>query len=249
MGFFNTGPEAPFDKFISEIHAPTKLRPEMKYFNKMLLTDYVPDINGYTLTFMVPPEFAFLPNEQKEQWVSLNQMSTFKMIPFAAIDFTPPTIQVDSGAVQSRTGGVPYATELSPSGQCSITYIDNHRLEIYGFHLNWLMYIHELLEGKLEIPLDHDYLKINSPSFGTLDYAASVFVARYDPSMQNIMYVGKCTGVYPQGLPTKEVIGQRSANELTTLPFTYSCAWYDQTLDPEHYIYKELVDNLLSNFS
>jgi len=240
-------------QFVDSIYS-NNVTADMKYFNQQLFKDYNPDINGYTLVFMVPPDFVFLQgqnnkltDEQQRYIVDFRQLVTF-----AATDFTPPQRQIQSETISSRAGGTPYATEVSPSEQCSITFIENNDLDIFNFHLIWVNYIKDLLEGIIEVydeiqgsGAGEDYLTYNdgrNELYGALDYAASAFVVKYDPTMKLIKYVGKATGIYPQAIPSKELIGQRTANELTTLPFTYFCAYYEESTQKESVIYEELND-------
>jgi len=223
----------------------SSMLPVIQRMNKQLLKDFNPDINGYTLAFLKAPPFKFLPDDDKT-------LAGFKrhielLTPFAGIDFIPPQRQVQSAAVSGRTGGIPYATEVLPTEQASITYIDNQDLNIFTFHYMWVEYIRRLLEGTIEIPPDDLYLIYNDPAYGALDYAGSLFVAKYAPNMKTLKYLGKCTGVYPQSLPSKELIGQRSTNELTTLPFTYFSGFYEEAMDWHHPIVKEF-DAFLEGF-
>lgn len=245
------------------------LTPEMTYFNDQLFKYFYPDINGYVLIFMVPPQFDLLTTYMNHE--NIEFMSDFmKLVVFTATDFTPPQVQVSSEAVISRVGAVPYATEVHPSEQCSITFIDNQNLDVYRFHYTWVEFMKELVEGIIPVwgPSDgqthrfhgksyasnelpgEDYMKYESNNqalndlYGALDYAASAYIVKYDPTMKHMQFVGKATGIFPQSLPSKELIGQRTANEITTLPFTYFCAYYEEAMDSHHIIWKELENFL-----
>lgn len=217
----------------------------MKYFNSQLFEMFHPDINGYTLLLMVPPPFSGLQNfwsRSSNYWNNdTDQQQLQRLMTFAAVDFTPPQKQIMSGMTSSRTGGIPFATEMTVTEQCSITFIDNIGLDVYYFHYVWIDYIHQLLEGT--ISPSSEYL---SPSdnddelYGALDYVGSAFIIKFKPDMSTITYVGKCTGIFPQSLPSKELIGQRTSNEITTLPFNYFCAYYTEAMDASHDVYKEL---------
>lgn len=217
----------------------------MQYFNRQLLYKFNPDISGFSLCFMIPPPFLGLKDVGKydSQYVDAFQ----KLTVFAAVDFSPPTRQISTEKLSARTGGVPYATEVEPSEQCTVSYIDNTDFDIFNFHSVWFDYIHDLTLGYIEVP--SIYLAPGNENYGGLDYAASLYVVRYDFSMQNIVYVGKVTGIYPQGLPNKEIIGQRSTNDVTVIPFTYFAGWYDETLDDQHPIWGELETHVISFYS
>ena len=214
--------------------------PEMMYFNSQISGRFNPDINGYTLCFMVPPPFKALQNEGKynKEYIKLFRKLTI----FSSMDFTPPQRQVQSEKFSARTGGVSYATEIDVSTQCSVSYVDNADLDIFNFHSVWLDFMHELLLGYIEVP--GEYMDDTSELYGALDYAASMFIIKYSPSMQDILYLGKMTGIYPQGLPNKEIIGQRSSNEMSVIPITYACSWFEETLNKNHPIWGELTEKI-----
>jgi len=222
-------------------------RSVMRYFNNQLFRYFQPDINGYTLIFLVPPPFSFLEETSIDILKSIQ-----KYITFAAIDFTPPSTDVASSVVSSRSGGFPFATEVSTSNQCSVTYLDNKDLSIYSFHSGWIEYIRGMLDGVIPGTSPDSFPQQLLPDskgsveFG-IDYLGSIYVVKYHPSMQKIKYVGKCTGVYPQMLSAKEILGQRTTNEITTIPVNYNCAWYEETLQSSHPIWSEL-EKIISIF-
>lgn len=209
------------------------------YFNSQLFQYFHPDITGYTLAFLVPPPFKALSNK------NTTYIDNFKKLTaFAAVDYTPPQRQVETEKTESRSGGIPFVTEITPSQQCNVTFVDNKALDIFNYHSEWLNYMHELVEGIIEPP--GEYLDPNSELFGSLDYAGSLFFVKYEMNMKDIKLVGKATGVYPNSLPNKEVIGDRTSNDIPKLPFTYFCGYYEETLNCHHQIWKELEDHVLT---
>jgi hypothetical protein len=249
----------------------------VNFFNQQLYRDFNPDINGYTLCFLVPPDLSgYRINRNGNQNALYDQTNpeSFvsrmgKLMCFAAIDFTPPQSQITSDTVKARTGGIAYASEVNESETVSITVLDNANLEIYGFHHLWVEYIREILEGSLgPDPQYYQNTDENYSSYYSIDYAASLYIVKYFPSMKQIKFISKCTGIYPQSMPSKELIGSRGANELTTLPFTYFCSnyramrqefaqeniSYDQQLGAfsstkNFWIYEELVQRIFSQFN
>jgi hypothetical protein len=229
----------------------------LKFFYQQQYRDFSPDINGYTLIFMVPPD---LSGYRVRNASNYNQIDTnsyvgrvSNLIAFAAVDFAPPQTQVNTEQISSRNGAIPYATEVTETDQCSITYVDNSNLEVYQFHHLWVEYMREVMEGVIEP--DSQYYDPNNVRCGQIDYAASLYIIKYRPDMKTITFVSKCIGVFPQGLPSKELIGTRTSNELTTLPFTYFCTAYREAtfLDRNnsggtHWILSELNTNILTRF-
>lgn len=216
----------------------------MQFFNKQLIQDFNPDINGHSLCFVVPPPFLSLKEGSKyqESYVSLFR----KLTVFSSIEFSPPSRQIQIEKLSARTGGIPYATAVEPSEQCNVSYIDTTDLDVFNFHSVWLDVINDLVLGYIKPP--DEYLLPSSQNYGGLDYAGSLFVVRYDSSMQNILYVGKVTGIYPQALPNKEIIGTRANNELTIIPITYFAGWYDETTNSNHPVWKELESIVISYY-
>jgi len=242
----------------------------MTYFNRQLLEKFNPDINGFSLCFFLPPPFL---------GASVESDVFRKLSVFAAVDFTPPVREVKTQTFDHRSAGIPYAVELEPSEQFTVSYLDNTDMETFKFHSAWFDYIHDLTLGYVSAPsiyLDntdmetfkfhsawfdyiHDltlgyvsapsiYLDPGSGSYGGLDYAGAIFVVKYSMSMQEIVYVGKVTGAYPQSLPNKEIIGQRITNEIVIIPFTYFAGWYEETTNPSHPIWSELESNIISYY-
>jgi hypothetical protein len=252
----------------------------IRFFNEMLKHNYNPDINGYTFLFMVPPDLSGLRIKQdypnsvfrahnsfqgiNEGTLDLFLRNICKFVTFAAVDFSPPQEQVNTEKISTRSGAIPYATEFTTSEQLSVTYIDNTDLSIYNFHQIWMHYIWDILEGKIK-PAP-EYLDVNTHLdesgwkggyYQCIDYAASIYVVKYRPDMKTITYIGKCIGVFPQSLPSKELIGTRTSNELTTIPFSYFCAAYrsevttqiDQNNPGDNYwILKEFMKHVLTKF-
>ncbi len=235
----------------------------VKFFYQQLYRDFSPVINGYTLVFFVPPDLSGYKNLAGSPLYSqedpASYMSTVgKIMTFAAVDFTPPQSQVRTENVSTRSGSVPIASEVSESETISITFVDNGYLDIYMFHHLWVEYIREILEGTIA-PDDSYYYTFkdtNEPIdldfYGAIDYAASCYIVKYRPDMKTVTYVSKCVGIFPQSLPNKELIGTRSANEIVTLPFTYSCSGFREALYHEKsskmWIFDEL-DDIVKMFS
>ncbi|MFW6247165.1 MAG: hypothetical protein ACOC22_03285 [bacterium] len=209
----------------SNIRNSDKLPNYVNYFNSQLYENFNPDITGYTMAFIVPPPFNSINADR-------NYIDEFqKLVCFSAIDLTPPQRQVQSEKTSARTGGVPYATGVEPSEQCSVSYLETYNLDVYNFHNSWVQYKHDLLEGYIEP--SSEYLDYNSDKYCGLDYAGSLFFVKFTPSFQEIKYLGKATGIFPQTLPNKELIGQRSTNDVTVLPFNYYCAFFEESLHSE----------------
>ena len=229
----------------------------LRYFYNQLYKRFIPDINGYVLIFMVPPDLSgYRLGANANQEVVTNEglygdypMNYYhevaKLVTFAGIDFTPPTQQISSDKISARVGGIPYATEVTESEQCSITFIDTIDLDVFQFHHMWLEYIRDVLHGWIQPA--KEYLQNEVP---IIDYMGSIYIVKYRPTMRDITYIGKAMGVFPQGLPSKELIGARTSNEITTLPINYYVSAFREAtwMETKHWLVDELQDYILTKF-
>lgn len=218
-----------------------------------------PDINGYTLMFMLP---AHLSGYGYTESYGGDFGDCCKFICFCGMDFTPPAAQVQTDEVSARSGSLHYATGYEASGQLSISFIDNQNSIIFSYHKVWINYIEDILRGidsrtGKELKPAAAYLTEDNEKFGEIDYATSAFVIRFKPSARlgysEINYIGKATGVFPLNIPDKEEIGRRDSNELIMLPMTYTCTLYRSFSphaapngDQHEYIYKEFKSLIAS---
>lgn len=235
--------------------------PVLKYFYNQLYTDFNPDVTGYTLVFMIPPDLSGFNESERIKdvstwWNSITKMLTLtsaapktfkeysKMIPFLANDFTPPETQVQAAQVQTRSGASTYATDIITTENITISYLESNPINTYKFHLMWIEYIKEILKGTIKPK--SEYLTPDDSSttkYGAIDYLASVYIVKYMQDMKTITYISKCTGIYPTRLPSKELLGTRNTNEITMLNFEYACTMFHEYvhgLACNEWIYKEL---------
>jgi len=225
----------------------------LTYFNNILMgcqSDefiFSPDINGYSLIFMLPVQFS------AEEWSEavMSHKNTSKMFAFLALDFTPPQTQVISTQLPVRTGSMTYGTEVNMSGEISITYLDTDELEVFEYHKVWVSYIEAITRGN--ISPNKKFFEKESEYFGIVDYITSAYVVRFKMN-GDIVYVGKATGIFPLNLPDKEVIGRRDSNELTVLPINYTCVLYKQQVKGksspvDNWILEEFTNECLKRYS
>jgi hypothetical protein len=246
----------------------------LKKFYNYLYTDYNPDITGYTLLFMIPPNFS--AEEYKDGELMLDQESNLftqvlsmidvapepiatlqdfsKVYPFFASDFTPPQTEVQNAQVQSRTGALAYAADVIETETVSVQFIEANPLVVYKFHLLWVQYIRDILRGAIKPAAKYidPTAEGANDCYGTQDYLASFYVVKYILDMKEISYIGKCVGVYPLILPSGDLIGSRLTNEITMLPIEYVCVAYREYVEglkTNLWLKTELETFLDSNFS
>lgn len=222
-----------------------------------------PAVSGYTLVFMKPPHLSGYANLGRVAVGVEDLQDITKLITFIAVDFTPPSIQVTASELPSRSGSLPYATEVSGTGQLSISFLDDAQEHNFGFHKIWTSYIEDITRGRttadeLDIKPDDMYNTPEGERFGELDYATSAYVVTFKPVEgttpgDDILYIGKATGIFPINSPDKEIIGRRDSPELVTVTYNYPCANYRQwtagaAYDYDHYLYEEFLKDIFTQY-
>ena len=203
---------------LAEVIYNDVLTPAHKYVLETQLNRFMPNINGFNVILMVPPVLSAIKNKV---WGGMIKKEFSKFLTFSAVNFSTPMRQVEVNQTTSRSGSVLFASDVTKTQQCSVTYIDTNEIEIYSFHHIWLNYIHELLDGT--ICPDEEYYDPDSPLYGALDYVCSFFVVKFDSSMRKILFVGKATGAFPLNNPINELLGQKSQHDIALLPYNYIC--------------------------
>jgi hypothetical protein len=224
----------------------------LKYFYKFIYSKPIlnnrvfhPDVTGYSLIFMQPPELSGYKNTQYMEDIS-------KTFVFLALDFTPPQITVNVSDVSSNIGSLSTGAEVHSGGQISITFLDDQDLNCFNFHNVWIEYIKSITTGIIEP--DSKYLNSDDEdNFGVIDYATSAYVVRFRPSFSletDIIYIGKAVGIIPLGMNDKEIIGRRDANELTMLNYSYQCPEYLHTTgnDKNKWLIEEFHSKIASMY-
>ncbi|MFW6219378.1 MAG: hypothetical protein ACOC33_00790 [bacterium] len=252
--------------------------PIIKEYCNYLYNYINPNITGFNLVFMVPPHLSGTPSsggsfiDSVAQKHNVNNSSLKKIthvndlysqgtnfyLTFAAADYSPPQTQIVHAQISSRTGGVPYASDVTSSENCNVTYVDNIDCVIYLYHLIWVEYIRAIINGGYNdgggwIPIKpaSQYLNVNDSSYyGTLDYAASIYIVKYKPNMTDISYISKSIGCIPVSLPSKELIGTKATNELALIPFDYIVGGYREyvrTNGMNKWLFDEFNQQILAN--
>ncbi len=253
--------EAIHNSFADNKSDGTEPNAPLEYFTKKLLGtsssydeegQFAPDINGYTFAFLMPPDLSGYAINKPDFAYELSKFT--KLSCFLIMDFTPPAVQVIASEIPARSGAIQFSSEVQSYGQMNITFMDNQKLTAFGLHRSWVQYIEDITRGSIEP--NPEYIELGNEKFGQLDYATSAYIIRFKPttssSWGDIIYIGKAIGIFPINMPDKEVIGRRDSNELTMLPFSYSCALYRQLVygapAEESWLWKEFVQNIQSQF-
>ena len=235
-----------------------------------------PAINGYTLVFLQAPRLSGYENIGLLTPDVLEEFT--KMVCFLAVDFTPPPIQVTASELPSRSGSLPYATEVSGTGQLSISFLDDANEHCFGYHKLWLSYIEDITRGitvatgteiepdpmyytpDFDMKLQSKVVKVSQGGFGEIDYMTSAYIVKFKPVEgsnigSDIVYIGKATGIFPINQPDKEIIGRRDSPELVTVTYNYPCAnyrawaWGTPSSDEDEYLVSDYLEDICSKYA
>jgi len=189
---------------------------------------YQPDINGYVFVLMLPPDLSGLTGDGAVD-VKKNVIDLCKSSSFFALDFTPPAITINTESINTQASiSMPYATTKIATGEMSVSYLDDRDMNVNAMHNLWIEYLYNQLWG--DFPPAKKYITPGDPSFGALDYATTMYIVKYSANVEEQSVptmIGKATGVFPLGLPTKETIGVRTSNDLVMQTINYTCAYYE----------------------
>lgn len=252
--------------------------PILKQYHEYLFKKANPNFTGFNMVFMVPPHLSgsisggsFINTFSKNYSVSsknlqkitkvddLYEQDSNLYLTFAAKDYSPPQTQVIHAQISPRTGGIPYASDVTSTENFNITYADNVDCLIYLYHLLWVEYIRAIVSGGFynsnnrswtPIKPSSKYLNPSNIYYGTLDYAASIYIVKYKPNMTDISYICKAIGCIPVSLPSKELIGSLSANEIALVPFDYIVGGYREYVmvnGINEWIYDEFKQQILAS--
>jgi hypothetical protein len=222
----------------------------MRYFYSQLFSEYIPDITGYTLLFVIPPHLSGYENTGNANYTQGNDGGFMdyvgKMAPVLATSFSPPQLQMASSAISGTSGSQQYASELQVTDNLSVSYMETNNLDVYAFHRTWVNYIFEIMEGNLSP--DEYYIENK-----IIDYCASFYFVKFRQDFEYITYIGKAIGCFPKELPSMDIIGNRASNELTTVNFNYVVSDFQEVTFREgnndsHWLVQELADFVLSRY-
>lgn len=176
------------NQYISKTYSENGL---LKYLYKKLFHDLMPDISGYVLLFISPPILSGYASANQNYNAfsgSSYWAETSQLYPVLATNFTPPIIQVNSGALVGPSGTQHHPTKIGISDSMSVTFIETMDLDIYTFHKSWIEYILRVVDGSLSP--DKAYIQQR-----TIDYCSSFYFLKFKPNLEEIQYIGKAVNL------------------------------------------------------
>lgn len=213
----------------------TSLSKMFQYFYQQFFsTSTAFDVNGYSLIFMIPPDFSGYSNYVASEgyvpkdgdtfidYKSPDKLiaSNFKDFMIFAVEFDIPDQEVSTSEISlSFKQNIEFVSGFTTSGSMSVRYLDTSRLKMYKFHSSWIDYMKLVMSGEIE-PAAYYY------DSKEVDYMGSFFFLKFKPNMDYPTYIGKAYGVFPKNLPVKDVLGNRTENQLVMFTINYFYAMY-----------------------
>lgn len=176
-----------------------------EFYNFFYNNGYDYDINGFSLIYFVPPSVASVGDK-------------IEGYPTLALEFIPSDIEVEKSSIGIIGNEIyNYATNVIPSAEVSVSYIDSTTLNLYQVHSEWVKYIHRAVLG-LEGGSDNK----------TLNYLGTIYSLKFGSDMKTPLMLAKATGVFPNFVPYKEYLGPRSQNLITICNCSYTTYYFQE---------------------
>jgi hypothetical protein len=215
-------------------------------------TSFQPSISGYNIIYLISPDFSSTDSHILSPFSYFGSFQYLNKVPLLATDFTPPDIQVNSVNVNlSSSATMTLPTGINRGGVLNITYLDTNQLQLYSFHEYWVKYIDSITGGKIS-PAESYYKQAdNRENICEIDYVGAAIIAKFDPTMTNLLHIGKAVGIFPVSQPVKEILGTRGSYELVNIPVTYNCMAYltATSTDFDPTLYNELKEEFLAKLT
>jgi hypothetical protein len=135
-----------------------------------------------------------------------------------ATDIDPPQLSIEYESISGKVRNINYASRINLTNDFSINYVDNMQLDVFRYHDYWVKYIEALKKGYIKSSSSND-----TSMFIDIPYFNAVWIVLFNPMKTGIRGLIKILGVSPIGLPIKQIIGNRSKSEMTTISQNYKC--------------------------
>lgn len=212
----------------------------LKFMHKKITTDYGSHdahVNGFYYIQMVSGTWADTYNTstgndqtpdtidstfRKSNYLSVYPDELFNKFSsnygMYATDIDIPQLNIEYESISGKNRSLNYASKINFAGDFSINYIETHNNLIFRYHEAWFKYIEALKKGYINITIP-----TNTDTSYTIPvpYFNAVWVVIFSPFTTNIRGLVKILGVAPINLPIKQVIGDRSKNEMTVINQNY----------------------------
>lgn len=136
-------------------------------------------------------------------------------------DIDIPNLTMEYDTISGKARSVNYATKTSFASDFSLNIIndyDNYCLKYIDCHFK---FISDFKKGSIKPEGSETYVTLTGDSFTDIPYFDAVWVAMFKPFTFQISGLIKILGVAPVNMPFKNVMGDRSKNEITSLNMNY----------------------------
>jgi hypothetical protein len=132
-----------------------------------------------------------------------------------------PNIMLETETVSGRLKNVNYATKLQLTGDFSISYHDNYKLDVNNYHNAWLKYIDLLRRGDINL-LDEVNYNDTDPFF-EVPYFNAIWVIIFIPMTTIPIAIFKLMGVMPINTTHQQLLGDRGSPTIGLFNQSYKC--------------------------
>ena len=132
-----------------------------------------------------------------------------------------PSLMMETETFSGRLRNINYATKLQLTSDFSISYHDNNKLDVFGYHSAWIKYIELLRRG--DIIIKEDITDFYTKYFMDISYFNAIWVVVFKPFTVEPIAIFKLMGITPITLPLNSLLGDRGSPSIGLFNQSYKC--------------------------
>jgi len=225
----NTTGAKNFSKLLlSEVDKVTNIADQILNDITLAYQVFNPHVNGYYYVDMVHGPWvdlykSYITSPTDEIFTNASDsVSNFpKHLGSVATDIDIPQLNIEYDTITGKSRNINYASRLNFTGDFNINYLDTYDLKLFRYHENWQRFIELYKRGSIKSTLPQDTSNLLTSEFIDIDYFNAIYILIFDPFTVNVRGIIKIMGVSPINLPIKQILGDRSKGQLTTINQNY----------------------------
>ena len=219
---------------------------------KLLDKKFNPHINGFYYVSVEPGTWATYSKNKPDNYCDdhLLAIADFKNNCSTYItDIDIPNLTLEYDAVSGKARSINYATKTSFASDFSLNILNDYDSYCLKYIDCQFKFISDFKKGSIEPEGAVDYVRSTGESFTDIPYFDAIWVAIFKPFTFQISCLIKILGVAPVNMPFKNVMGDRSKNEITSLNMNYKSTDMFYKLygdNPSGNLYNEFINHINS---
>ena len=164
-------------------------------------------------------------------------------------DIDVPNLTMEYDTISGKARSINYATKTSYGSDFSLNILNDYNNYCLKYIDCQFRFISAYKKGSLAPQNSANYVLQSGDSFTEIPYFDAVWVVMFKPFTFQIAGIIKILGVSPVNWPFKNVLGDRSKNELTSLNMNYKSTdmvWKLYGDSPSGPLYDEFIKHLQS---